>query len=239
MPRSYHYQPGRGERYHMRVDAIREALRSGRITHVLLDMDGTLLDKYFDDYFWGHLVPQAYADRHHMTFGRAQEVLFEKYKAQEGTLNWTDVDYWSDELDLDIMALKEQIRHLIEVHPHVERFLAEMNERGKRVYIVTNAHYKVLDVKLRKTELGAYLAGALTSFEIGYPKEDVRFWAEAARRLGFHKDNVLFVDDTLEVLRTARRYGIPFVLYKARSSSREEAGTSAEFVSINDFDELL
>ena len=26
------------------------------IKYVLLDMDGTLLDKYFDDYFWEHLV---------------------------------------------------------------------------------------------------------------------------------------------------------------------------------------
>jgi FMN phosphatase YigB (HAD superfamily) len=28
------------------------------IKYVLLDMDGTLLDKYFDDYFWEHLLPE-------------------------------------------------------------------------------------------------------------------------------------------------------------------------------------
>ncbi len=33
------------------------------ITWVLLDMDGTLLDKHFDDYFWETLVPQEYARR--------------------------------------------------------------------------------------------------------------------------------------------------------------------------------
>jgi 5'-nucleotidase len=29
------------------------------IRYVLLDMDGTLLDKYFDDFFWEHLVPET------------------------------------------------------------------------------------------------------------------------------------------------------------------------------------
>ena len=36
------------------------------ITWVLLDMDGTLLDKHFDDYFWETLVPQEYARRQGM-----------------------------------------------------------------------------------------------------------------------------------------------------------------------------
>ena len=31
------------------------------IETVFLDMDGTLLDKYYDDYFWEHYVPKAYA----------------------------------------------------------------------------------------------------------------------------------------------------------------------------------
>jgi len=33
------------------------------IKFVLLDMDGTLLDRYFDDYFWEHLVPEKYAEK--------------------------------------------------------------------------------------------------------------------------------------------------------------------------------
>jgi FMN phosphatase YigB (HAD superfamily) len=33
-----------------------------RIHTVLLDMDGTLLDLHFDNYFWGELVPQRFGE---------------------------------------------------------------------------------------------------------------------------------------------------------------------------------
>jgi putative hydrolase of the HAD superfamily len=209
------------------------------ITCVLLDMDGTLLDRYFDDYFWEHLVPERYAEKHKITFGKAKEELFKKYKAHEGTLNWTDIDFWSRELGLDIMALKEQIRHLVEVHPHVEVFLKMLKTRKIKTFIVTNAHYKVLDMKLKKTDLGKYLTGAITSFEIGYPKEKIEFWNKAEQKLNFSKEKTILVDDTLEVLRTAQRFGIKYLIYKAISYSKVKPLPSAEFMTILDFGDLM
>ncbi len=224
---------------HIAVHDIKEALRGPDITHVLLDMDGTLLDKYFDDYFWEHLVPEHYADKHNITFGKAKEELLKKYKSHEETLNWTNIDFWSRELGLDILALKEQIRHLIEVHPHVEDFLQLMRSHGKKVYIATNAHDKVLALKLRKTEIGKYLTGAITSAEMGFPKEKPEFWKRAEKKLGFHRENTLFVDDTLAVLRTAKQYGIRYIVYKAKGNSKVPPGHSPDFATVMDFNELM
>ena len=221
------------------VHDIRAALQGSDITHVLLDMDGTLLDKYFDDYFWEHLVPEKYADKHNITFGLAKEELLARYKSHEQTLNWTDIDFWSRELHLDILALKEQIRHIIEVHPHVESFLKLMKQREKRTFIATNAHYKVLDLKLRKTDLGKYLTGSITSDAIGFPKEKVEFWQRAEQQIGFHRERTLFVDDTLAVLKTAKDFGIKYVVYKALGNSKVPPGMSAEFPAIMDFNELM
>jgi putative hydrolase of the HAD superfamily len=209
------------------------------ITCVLLDMDGTLLDRYFDDYFWEHLVPERYAEKHKITFGKAKEELFKKYKAHEGTLNWTDIDFWSQELGLDIMALKEQIRHLVELHSHVEVFLKMLKTRKIKTFIVTNAHYKVLDMKLKKTDLGKYLTGAITSFEIGFPKEKIEFWEKAEEKLNFSKEKTILVDDTLEVLKTAQRFGIKYLIYKALSNSKIKPLPSSEFRTIFDFGELM
>ena len=209
------------------------------INYVLLDMDGTLLDKYFDDYFWEHLVPEKYAAKYSMTFGKAKEELMKKYRFHEGTLNWTDLDFWSRELNLDIPALKEQIQHLIEVHPHVEDFLKSLRLRRKKVFLVTNAHYKSIDLKMKKTRIGKYFDTVLSSFDIGHPKEDLAFWPEAEKRLGFEKQTTLFIDDTEDVLMTAQQYGIRHILFKAKASSKIEPFSSHSFPSIHDFHELI
>ncbi len=209
------------------------------IKWVLLDMDGTLLDKYFDDYFWEHLVPENYAEKHGMTFGRAKKELLSKYKAHEGTLNWTDIDFWSEQLSLDIPALKEQIKHLIEVHPHVEDFLGELKKHRKRVYMVTDAHYKVLDLKLRKTRIGKYFDKCISSSEIGFPKERMEFWRKTEKLIHFDKEETLFIDDTSGILKTAQSYGIRYLLLKTRANSRKKDMVTGDFPVLRDFGELL
>ncbi len=220
----------------------------GQIDFVLLDLDGTLLDKYFDDYFWEHLVPEKYAEAHNVTFGRAKEELLDMYRSHEATLNWTDLDFWSAQLGLDIPALKEQIKHLIEVHPHVEEFLEALRSRGKKIYLFTNAHYKAIEIKFRKTGLAKYFDHVVASNAVGYPKEDIRFWEKTERQIGFKKERSLFIDDTESVLMTAEEFGIKYLLLKEKPASKEVGAAvgkkkgktgKAKFRTIRDFKELL
>ena len=206
---------------------------------VLLDMDGTLLDKYFDDYFWERLLPEEYARRYRLDIREARHKLLSRYKQEEGKLTWTDLDYWSEEFDIDIPALKEQIHHLIAVHPHVEEFLQFLQKGDKRIHLVTNAHYKTLDLKLKKTEIGKYFDSVVCAFDIGLPKEDNAFWEKAAKVIRFNKETTMLVDDTENVLLSARAYGIRYLILKARPSSRGELRTSEQFPAISYFKELL
>ena len=209
------------------------------ITWVLLDMDGTLLDKHFDDYFWETLVPQEYARRQALPLPEARQLVFARYKRQEGTLNWTDIDFWSRELELDIPALKEGIRHLIEVHPDAEDFLKFLQEQGKKVALVTNAHTKTLALKMDHTGLLGYFDEVISSFDLGTPKEDVHFWEILRERLGFEASTTLLVDDNAEALAAARTFGIKYPCFKAKSSSRLEAESHPDFPSIESFQELM
>jgi putative hydrolase of the HAD superfamily len=216
-----------------------KAIPLDEIKYILLDMDGTLLDLYFDDYFWGHLVPEKYAEKHNMTFGAAKDFLYTTYKSHEKTLNWCDIDFWSKELHLDIPALKEQIRHLIEVHPHVIDFLKMMRRHRKKIFLVTNAHFKTVKIKFNKTEIGKYFDDVLCSFDVGYPKEFIEFWRLAEKKLKFDKEKSLFVDDTEDVLKTAKEYGIKYLLFKARANSKAEPKKTEKFLTIHDFRELM
>jgi len=209
------------------------------ITWVLLDMDGTLLDKHFDDYFWETLVPEEFARRRGLSLTAARQEVFARYQREEGTLNWTDIDFWSQELELDIPALKESIRHLIEVHPDAEDFLRFLKRLDKKVALVTNAHWKTLNLKMNHTGLLGYFDAVVSSFDLGAPKEEQAFWQALERKIAFQPEHTLLVDDNAEVLATARRYGIRYLYFKALSSSQLPPEVHPDFPTLLSFLELM
>ena len=85
------------------------------IDSVFLDMDGTLLDLHYDNHFWREHVPQRFAEANNMRLDDAKEQLYARFKKAEGTLDWYCVDYWSEQLGLDIPLLKQEVDHLIAV----------------------------------------------------------------------------------------------------------------------------
>lgn len=210
-----------------------------QIETILLDMDGTILDKYYDDFFWEVYVPQKYAEKNQITFEEAQKILFAMYKAEEGTLNWTDINFWSQKTGLDIPTLKKEIDHLIAPHPDSEEFLEKINFNGNKVYLVTNAHNWVMELKLKKTGFYRYFQHCFTSFDIGYPKESLKFWEVLFDKTGINPNKTLLVDDTEQILHTAKNSGIKYPILRAISSSKAKPKNSEHFLTIKSFRELL
>ena len=209
------------------------------IDTVLLDMDGTLLDKHFDDHFWEEFVPAQYALRNGISEEEAKEDLMPRYQAIEKTLDWTDLDFWSRQLNLDILALKRQVEHLIAIHPNVVEFLEKVKAVGKGIYLVTNAHGKTLDLKMERTALADRFDGIITSHEIGMPKEDPAFWEDLRKVVPFDPERTLLGEDTEAVLESASRYGIRYLVFIANSSSAKPAKDSDTFFSVRDFGEIM
>jgi FMN phosphatase YigB (HAD superfamily) len=153
------------------------------IDHALLDLDGTLLDKHFDDYFWEELLPKSYASENDLSLSEAKARLYDAYKSEEGNLNWTDIDFWSRKLGIDVHSLKEGLTHMIRLHADVEPFLEALREKKKKIFVVTNAHPKTVALKLPRTVLSDYLDGILCADEVGLAKENrIRSRARLLRR---------------------------------------------------------
>jgi putative hydrolase of the HAD superfamily len=210
-----------------------------RVKTVFLDMDGTLLDLYFDNHFWLEFVPRRYAEKHQLSYEHAHDVLMDKYKAVEGTMAWYCVDYWSEQLQLDIAGLKRETSHLINVHPHVIEFLLRMQTTHHRVVLVTNAHQKSLMLKMEKTALHEYLDRIICSHDIGVPKENPDFWKQLQEIEPYQPSTTLLVDDSLSVLRSAQRYGIAWLLAITQPDSRQAERAVDEFESVTSFEALL
>jgi 5'-nucleotidase len=210
-----------------------------QIDSVLLDMDGTLLDLHFDSYFWLRHVPQRYAERYNMTFDVAREELLRRYRALEGTMAWYCVDHWSRELGLDIALLKEEVNHLIAIHPHVIPFLEAVRATGRPLTIVTNAHHKSLAMKMERTSLAGHFDTIICAHDLQLPKEHPDFWPRMQQQMPFDPARTLLVDDSLAVLRSARNYGIRWLCAVAHPDSQLPPRTIDEFTAINHFNELM
>lgn len=209
-----------------------------RIRTVLLDMDGTLLDLYYDNHFWREHVPRRYAERHGLDYARACAHLFEQFARHRGTLNWYCTDFWSNELALDIVALKHEVAHLIAVRADVPQFLESVRHSGRRVVMVTNAHPKSLDLKMRETGLAPYFDALISAHQIGLPKEHPDFWQGLQRMEPFEAAQTLFIDDSLPVLRSAHAYGIAQLLAVCNPDSHQPHNDCAEFLAIMDFSQI-
>jgi putative hydrolase of the HAD superfamily len=209
------------------------------IDTVLLDMDGTLLDLHFDNHFWQAHVPLRYAEARGISREAGREDLMARYHARAGTLAWYSVDFWETELELDIMALKEEVAHLIAVHPSVVDFLEAVRASGRRVVLATNAHHKSVTLKMAKTGLKPHFDAIVTSHELGVAKEEVAFWQKLRQVEPLDPARTLLVDDSLPVLDSARAYGIAHLRAVRRPDTRQPEKQTGDYLALASFAELL
>ena len=208
------------------------------IDTVLLDMDGTLLDLRFDNYFWQELVPAKYAERRQVSLAVAQAQLGPRFAAERGRLNWYCTDFWSRELDMPIAALKHEARTQIGWLKGAELFLGFVRSLGKRMLLVTNAHLDTLRIKDSQTGLGRYFDALVSSHTLGYPKEHPSFWTALQSAHPFDSKRTLFVDDSLPVLSAANAHGIAHIVAIAHPDSSQAPRVFEDFRSVASIEQL-
>lgn len=209
------------------------------IDTVLLDMDGTLLDLHFDNYFWLTYLPMRYAETHGISLEAATTKLHEHIRLHEGTLNWYCLDFWSESLGMDVASVKAEIKHKVSVRPFVVEFLRQLRDAGKRLVLVTNSHPEGMKIKLDVTEVDQWLHMIISSHEFKSPKEEQAFWVSLQQRESFDPERTLFVDDTVRILDSARQFGIRHLLCIRQPDSQKAPRDIVEYPSVLHFDEVL
>lgn len=210
-----------------------------RIDTVLLDLDGTLLDLRFDNHFFLEHLPHRLAEHWGVSGDAARTELQRRYRRVEGTLDWYCLDYWQRELELDLVALKHEIGHMVTWRPHAEAFLDALAAAGKRRVLATNAHPGSMGFKFERLPLGPRFEARYTSHDLGAPKEDAAFWDRLHEREGFTPDRTLFVDDNPHVLAAARAWGIGHLVGIRCPDSAAPRNRLEGFPAVDHLDALL
>lgn len=209
-----------------------------QIDTVLLDMDGTLLDLHFDNYFWLEHLPARYAEHHGLSEEEALSELNKSFVGLRGTLNWYCLDFWTDLTGLPVAELKRDVQHKIGFRPHVHDFLARLRELGKRTVIVTNAHRDSVQLKMERTGLDKLVDRVISSHDYREPKESAGFWDHLHRDETFDPARTLLIDDSQAVLESAARWGISWLLTIFHPDSQKAPQRGGRFPGIDHFDEL-
>ncbi len=210
-----------------------------KIDDVLLDMDGTLLDRHFDNFFFEEELPRRYAALHGLSFEASRDQLMAMYRSVEGKLAWTDLHYWTSRVGIDVVAMHKELDHMIGFLPGAEEFLRELRRMGKRVTIVTNAHQSGVLVKAAKTGLDRHVDRILDAFEVGCLKMSSEYWPTCRRLLGFEPTRALYIDDDESCLAAAQRFGLREIIHSAKSSSQLPPSFIPGFRSIELLPQLI
>lgn len=209
-----------------------------QIDTVMFDMDGTLLDLAFDNFFWREAVIDAWADAQQVTREYAIEKLVPLFRAQEGCLNWYSLPYWSETLQLDLQALKAHHSDLISLRAGVPALLSTLKSHGKELWLVTNAHPQALEIKLNKTGLSNFFQTIISSHEYGFAKEQINFWCEMQETNPFTPSRSLMIDDSEPVLHAAKAFGLN-VLGIEQPDSQLPARENLHHPTLSDWSELV
>ncbi|HLA60655.1 MAG TPA: HAD family hydrolase [Nitrospiraceae bacterium] len=214
-------------------------LNWNEIDDVLLDMDGTLLDRHFDNFFFEEELPRRYAALHGLQLEESRDTLMAMYRSVEGELAWTDLHYWTQRVGIDIVAMTKELDHMIGYLCGAEEFLQHLRQLGKRVTIVTNAHESGVAIKVAKTGLNRHVDRIVNAFEVGYLKMRPEYWPNCARLLGFDPTRSLYMDDDEGCLIAAKEFGVAHLIHNAKSSSQLSPVPLTQFVSVTSFSPLL
>ncbi len=209
------------------------------IDTVLLDMDGTLLDLYFDWHFWMDYLPQEYACKNNININEAKHIIHTKIHSQTGTLNWYCLDYWTQDLNLPITQLKYELKHLIKPHATVIPFLQKLKNSNKQVVMVTNSHRDSLKIKLEMTNIEYYFDTIISSHDYGKPKENIEIWKEIQQDILFNPAKTLLIDDNISALSTAKEFGIKHCLAAIFVSDKMAKIDPKEFAFFEKFTEIM
>lgn len=208
------------------------------VDHVLLDMDGTLLDLAFDNDFWGQRIHEKYASLHDISVEQTVAKFEPLFKRVAGTLSWYSTDFWSQQYGYSIIEHSRAYAVGIRWLPFAKEFLHALRDSNVRSTIVTNAHPDIVRLKHEITGITDLVDRTISSHTLGHAKESPNFWRQLQAELKFRPASTLFFDDSPAVLSAAIDFGIERSIAICHPDSTRPKRIPMSPLAVNNFEQL-
>ena len=177
-------------------------------TAILSDLDGVILNLEYDIKFWESWLPDHVANQSNRILEEIKAEIQAEIDIQRGTLNFYDLNYWDNLLNVDCMKIiKEQEEKCSYLEGSYEA-LQKLSTLNNRMHIVTNGDPRVQEYKAETKNFLEFFDSIFYSMRAGYPKEEKEFWALARHNLNLDFEDAIFIDDDFKVITAAAKAGI-------------------------------
>ena len=189
-------------------------------TAILSDLDGVILDLNYDMKFWQSWLPEHVANQTNQSIEETQAEIQAEINKQRGTLNFYNLNYWDDFLNVDCIQIikekEEKCSYLEGSHEALQRLSALKNPK----HILTNGDPRVQEYKAQSQDFWRFFDSIFYSMRAGYPKEQKEFWALARHNLNLCFEDAMFIDDGFNVVTAAVKAGVRKVIWITPGKNR-------------------
>ena len=189
-------------------------------TAILSDLDGVILNLEYDIKFWELWLPEHVASQSNQNLEEIKTKIQAEIDAQRGTLNFYNLNYWDDLLNVDCMeiirAQEEKCSYLQGSYKALQRLSTLKNPK----YILTNGDPRAQEYKAETQNFLEFFDSIFYSMQTGYSKEQKEFWALARHNLNLDFEDAIFIDDDFKVVTAAIKAGIKQVVWITQGKNR-------------------
>lgn len=116
-----------------------------------------------------------------------------------------------------------EYEHNIKMKKGAEALIRKLHAEGKRLFVLTASPHITTDPCLKNNNVFELFERVFTIYDFDLLKSDVRIYDETAKTIGVSADDIIFYDDNIIALETAKKAGLHTVaVYDASSESDTE-----------------
>lgn len=181
------------------------------IKYISLDLQGTLSDSKFSDYFWLELLPQKYSEKNNINLEEAKKILKHKFK-EYGKYNilYYDDKHWSKLLEFDTKQELDKFKIRPNINEKMYDYISKINLPKLIISTTTNLFINYeLGEKVKDFEK---IYSCVDYFNNGGKTKEI--YEKIAKELNVKPEEILHIGDNLEMdVENAKKAGVNSILY--------------------------